>query len=92
MARFLIEVPHEANERDCILAAKVLISSGSQFLSNADFGCLDGEHKAWVIIDVDSRQEARLLVPAAFRHVAKVVQLNKFSLDELDDALKRHPG
>lgn len=91
MARFLIEVPHEAKERECALSAKVLLSTGSHYLTHADFGCLDGEHKAWFIIEVDSRQEAQFLVPAAFRHLAKVVQLNKCSLAELEKILEHHP-
>ncbi|MBN1362907.1 MAG: hypothetical protein JW993_20075 [Sedimentisphaerales bacterium] len=90
MARFLIEVPHEAKTRECALAAKVLLSTGSHYLTHADFGCLDGEHKAWIIIEVDNKKEAQFLVPAAFRHLAKVVQLNKFSLAELEEILKHH--
>ena len=90
MARFLIEVPHEASTRECALAAKILISSGSHYLTHAAFGCLDGEHKAWIIIEADSREEARFVVPSIFRPRAKIVQLNKFSLDELDEILAHH--
>jgi len=91
MARFLIEVPHEAKTRECALAAKVLLSSGSHYLTHADFGCLDGEHKAWIIIEVDSKEEARFIIPPVFRPRAKIVKLNKFSLDEIDKLLERHP-
>lgn len=90
MARFLIEVPHEATARECILAAKVLLSTGSHYLSHADFGCCDGEHKAWVIIEADCREDARFLVPSVYRHLAKIVQLNKFTLAELDEMLQHH--
>ena len=90
MARFLIEVPHEASTRECALAAKILISSGSHYLTHAAFGCLDGEHKAWIIIEADSREEARFVVPSIFRPRAKIVQLNKFSLDELEEILAHH--
>ncbi|NNG46319.1 MAG: hypothetical protein HKM86_04285, partial [Deltaproteobacteria bacterium] len=56
MAKFLIEVPHEPEERACALAIQILLKTGSHYLTNADFGCLDGEHKAWVMIDVDSKE------------------------------------
>jgi hypothetical protein len=90
MARFLIEVPHEAKEQECALAVKILISSGSHYLTHADFGCLDGVHKAWVIIEADSKEEARFVVPSVFRPRAKIVRLNKFSLDQIEEILAHH--
>jgi hypothetical protein len=90
MARFLIEVPHEAKTKDCAQAVKFLLESGSHYLANADFGCLDGEHKAWIIIEVDTKEEALLVVPAIFRPRAKIVQLNKFSLDQIEQILEQH--
>jgi hypothetical protein len=92
MARFLIEVPHEATERECVQAAKILLSTGSHYLTHADFGCTDGEHKAWVIVDVDTKEEARFVIPAHYRQQAKITKLNKFSLREIDELLVHHRG
>ena len=90
MARFLIEVPHAAKAQECALAVKILLSSGSHYLTHADFGCLDGVHKAWVIIEADSKEEARFVVPSIFRPRAKIIQLNKFSLAEIEEILAYH--
>jgi hypothetical protein len=90
MARFLIEVPHEAKEQECALAVKILLDSGSHYLTHADFGCLDGEHKAWIIIEADSKEEARFVVPSIFRPRARIIQLNKFSLAEIEEILAHH--
>jgi hypothetical protein len=90
MPKFLIEVPHESEIVACAHAAKVLLESGSHFLTHADFGCGDGVHKAWIVVDVDSHEEARSMLPPAYRRQASVVQLCKFGLDELDDLIKRH--
>ena len=92
MPRFIIEVPHEAEAASCFRAAKVLMESGSHFLTHADFGCQDGVHKAWIVVDVDSKDEARNMVPPAYRRQATVVRLSRFGLDELDDLIKRHGG
>ena len=92
MAKFLIEVPHESEVVSCARAIKVLLESGSHFLTHADFGCQDGVHKAWLVVDVDSKDEARSIVPPAFRRQASVVQLCKFGISELDDLIKRHEG
>ncbi len=90
MARFLIEVPHEAEEVACARAVQLLLGTGSHFMTHADWGCSDGVHKGWIIVDVDSREEARNMLPPAFRADATVVKLNKFTMEELDETLKSH--
>jgi hypothetical protein len=91
-ARFLIEVPHEATREACIQAVQTLLGTGSHFLTRADWGCKDGEHKAWIIVEVGSKDEARGIVPPAFRSQAKVVQLNAFTLEEIQGMLRDHQG
>jgi len=46
MPRFLIEVPHEEETVACARAVKIFLESGSHFLTQADWGCKDGEHEA----------------------------------------------
>jgi hypothetical protein len=89
-AKFLIEVPHEGTTVACVRAVETFLQSGSHFLTHADWGCRDGEHKAWVIVEVNNKDEARAIVPPAFRSHAKVVQLNTFSLEEVATILREH--
>jgi hypothetical protein len=65
MARFLVEVPHEAERVACARVIEILLETGSHYLTHADWGCKDGEHKAWIVADVGSHEEARSIVPAA---------------------------
>ncbi len=90
MARFLIEVPHEAERIACARVVETFLKTGSHFLTHADWGCKDGEHKAWIIADVDSKDEARSILPASLRSQAKIVQLNYFTLEGLDAILGQH--
>jgi len=90
MARFLIEVPHEAEKIACARAVRILLTTGSHFLTHSDFGCLDGEHKAWIIVDGENKEEIRSIVPPTYRSQAKIVKLNKFALEEIDDLLRQH--
>lgn len=92
MARFLIEVPHEPEQTACVRAVQVFLQTGSHFLSNADWGCLDGEHKAWIILEAENKEEAQFVLPPAFRPQAKIVKLNKFTMDDIDEMLERHQG
>lgn len=91
MPRFLIEVPHEGTTAACNRAIEVFLRTGSHFLTRADWGCKDGVHKAWLTIDVDTRDEARAIVPSQYRADARVVQLNTFTMDE-NRIIRSHSG
>jgi hypothetical protein len=90
MARFFIEVPHEAEPGACTRAVKAFLNTGSHFLANADWGCYDGDHKAWLILELDSKKEALSVIPPGFKAGAKIVQLNKFTLQDLDEMSRHH--
>ena len=83
MARFLIEVPHDAERDGCARVAEIFLKTGSHFLTRADWGCKDGEHKAWIMPEVENKDEARSILPPAFRPRAKITRLNNFTLEEI---------
>jgi len=41
-------------------------------------------------VDVESRDEARGIVPSAFRAEAKIVQLNAFTMKDLEEMRPNH--
>ena len=92
MAKYLIEVAHEAEELACARVVKLFLASGSHLLTHADWGCMDGDHRAWMIVDVASKTEAMAIVPPALRPAARIIGLNRFSLDQIDEILKKHPS
>jgi hypothetical protein len=88
--RFLIEVPHEEETIACARAVKLLLETGSHYLTHADWGCKDGVHKGWIIVEVANKGEALQILPPALRPHARIVQLNKFGIAEMDDLLRHH--
>jgi len=90
MPRFLIEVDHEAETVACARAVRLLQQTGSHYLTNADYGCHDGVHTAWFIIEAENKGEAQNVLPSAIRDQARIVALNKFSMAEIDEFLKHH--
>jgi hypothetical protein len=92
MPRFLIEVDHEAEPVACARAVKILYTAGAHFMTHTDWGCRDGVHKGWMIVELESKEEARSILPPSYRSDARIVQLNKFSLEELDELLTHHEG
>lgn len=90
MPKYLIEVEHGSDKLECIRSVSILLNTGSHFLTNADWGCLDGVHKAWFVMDVESKKEAMMIIPPAYRKDTKISQLNKFTLKDMEEMLKHH--
>lgn len=84
MAKFLIEVPHDEDPGECARAVQFFLRTGSQFMARADWGCSDGVHKAFIIVDAESKEAAREVIPRIFHSQATIVQLNKFTIEEMD--------
>jgi hypothetical protein len=62
-------------------------------LTHADWGCFDGVHTAWLTVEAETREQARAIVPPILRDRARVIALNRFALEEIDELLRRHgPG
>ncbi|MDZ7596043.1 MAG: hypothetical protein U0932_15465 [Thiobacillus sp.] len=79
-----------ARQMACARAVKIFLESGSHFLTHADWGCKDGDRKAWLVVDVENKDQARAILPPAYRPHAKIVQLNQFTLSEIDELLRYH--
>lgn len=90
MPKYFIEVPHSADPVACLRVIQVFLQTGSHFLTHAEWGCSDGEHKAWFIIEANDKEEARCVVPPMFRQEAKVVLLTTFTMEQVDRMLQEH--
>jgi len=42
-------------------------------------------------VEVNSKEEARSILPPTLRSQAKIVQMNYFTLEEIDAILRHHP-
>jgi len=91
MEKYLIEVPHEATKSACINAVRIFLQTGSHFLRQAEWGCYDGEHKAWLIVEVENKDQARQIVPSLFRPDAKITKLHTFTREEMEHIEAVHP-
>jgi len=90
MQRYLVEVPHDPNPAACVRVIRIFLNTGSHYLARADWGCKDGQHSAWMIVEAASSDEARQIVPPQLRGQARVVQLNQFTVDDLDSMVREH--
>jgi hypothetical protein len=76
MDRYLIESPHDAD--DCHKIVEQFAAAG--YLHNFDWGCADGVHCGWAIIETDSLAHATQIVPWTVRDKARIVKLIKFEV------------
>jgi hypothetical protein len=90
MARFFVEVPHEGTKEACDRAIKMFLETGSHFMTNADWGCFDGEHKAWFIMETDNKDTVLQILPPDFRRSAKIILLKKFSRQDIQEIQSQH--
>ena len=90
MPKFLIEAPHDADELACAMVVKTFLETGSHYLTHADWGCEDGSHTAWLIVEAADREEARWIVPPPYRSSARVIRLSRFSMEEVDEIIAQH--
>jgi hypothetical protein len=90
MPRFKIEVTHENTWLECVRAIHIFVTSGSHFLVNADWGCIDGEHKAWFFMDADNKDQAMMIVPPGLRKDTKITQVTKFSQNYMEELRHAH--
>jgi hypothetical protein len=92
MAKYLIEVPHEAEEAACLRAIQTFLETGSHFLANANWGCMDGDHRAWLTMEAENRGDVMYALPPSVRHDAKIVRLEKFTMADVDAMASQHKG
>lgn len=75
MERYLVISPH--TEQDCKQALKEVYAAG--YITRFDWGCMDGDHTGWIVLEAENAKQALMVVPTLQRHSARVVKLAKFS-------------
>ena len=76
--------------RGYLPVVRTFLDTGSHYLTHAEWGCSDGVHKAWMIVETETREQAALIVPPFMRGEARVIQLSKFFTDEMGGILTSH--
>lgn len=79
MDRFQIISPHTA--ATCIDVLMDVLQSG--YVTHFEWGCQDGDHTGYIIIEASDKAEAMMVVPSLYRNDARAVKLNTFSPEEV---------
>jgi len=87
--RFLIAFDHSSEYEGCVRALDAITQYGSHLMTNADWGCADGVHTGWLIAELDTREEALLLVPPQYRADARVVMLSRWTREQIEKMMAK---
>ncbi len=82
MNRYLVESVHTAE--DCHHTVEQFVYHGH--IMNFDWGCEDGVHKSWAIVESENEVEALLSVPPRLRSRASATRLAKFTPEKIQKA------
>jgi hypothetical protein len=79
MGKYLIEIKNGGDKTSCLRAIEAFLDSRSHLVESVDWGCIEEERKAWLIIKTSRRDDAMRIIPAAYRQTAKIARLQKFT-------------
>lgn len=82
MNRYLVIAPHTVE--DCAKSIQQVEAAG--YITHFDWGCKDGEHTGWVVIEAENANEALLVVPSFDRPKARAIKLTKFGPKDIPKA------
>jgi hypothetical protein len=77
MDRYLV-ISHHTLE-DCKMAVKHFLKFHANYMTHFDWGCKDGDHNAYAIIEADSHENAKMSVPPLLRDKTTVIKLVQFT-------------
>jgi hypothetical protein len=92
MSQYIIQSSHDPSPKECFRILDAFVSAGAHYLTNAHWGCLAGEHTAWIMVEADNEHQARLMAPPVIRRTAQVVPVNKFTPAQIRELHQAHDG
>lgn len=83
MDTYLVISNHTAE--DCTKAIEYFMAYHTGYLTKFEWGCLDHDHNAYAMIEAESHEHAKMVVPPLFRDKTKIIKLTRFG------EMKGHP-
>jgi hypothetical protein len=74
-------VPHTPAQ--CLAALDAFAAQGKHDLAKFDWGCMDGDHTGYAIVEASSAESALASVPASQRPQARAVKIGKFTVEQI---------
>ncbi|MBL8091097.1 MAG: hypothetical protein JNJ43_12250 [Anaerolineales bacterium] len=85
MQKYIIESPHTAE--NCEQAVKDIHAAG--YLHHFEWGCKDNDHTAWAIVEAESPEHAKQMIPWYLREKVRIVKVVKFEVADEEHHAKQ---
>jgi len=79
--KYLLETPHTKEE--CLRELDEVLAEGKDVLNKFYWGCGTGDHTGYAIVDAENESEVKRLVPGFLRSKARIVELSKFTPEQI---------
>lgn len=79
MDKYIVIIPH--TNADCLAVLKQVEAIGA--ITHFEWGCKDGDHTGWAVIEASNKGEALMSVPTFQRSKAHVVKLTSFTPEDI---------
>ncbi len=92
MPQYMIELSHSPS--DCVDALRDIDPDAQEFLGDVYWGCMTGRHDGWAVVEADSEQQARDMVPDTIRNQIQVTQVENIvpEIEHGVDPEAKNPG
>ncbi len=87
MDKYFVESPHTPQE--CLRALDEILEKGPGLLAEYEWGCMAGDHTGYAIVEARSESDVKENIPSFLRGKARVVQLNKFTPEQIREFHKK---
>lgn len=81
VSRYLIKTSHTPEQ--CLASLDDYSTKTPELLKKIEWGCKDGDHTGYIVVEASSKSAAREKLPANERKSAKVVQVNHFTVEQI---------
>jgi hypothetical protein len=81
MTKYLIASKHEPAE--CLRALDEELAKGTGILDKFVYGCKEGDHTGYAIVDVKTLSDALAMVPGFLQESACITKVDKFTPAEI---------
>jgi hypothetical protein len=79
--KFLIKSPH--TKESCLADLDAVLAEKPELLDRMEWGCMSGDHTGYLIVEAESEDAARQMLPKSLQKDAKIVGLTQFSADQI---------
>lgn len=78
MAHYMIEMTHTPDM--CLEALDKMAEKESGILDKIWWGCTDGNHTGWAVVEAGSKQEALDIIPSANLEEVRIIEVRRLTL------------